>query len=88
MSSSESRETKVVQTELDPELYERLQRVAKQEGTSLKEAVREAIVAYVRGYLRFDRDDPLFDVAPGTGDRETDARAIDEYLAEALDDRE
>lgn len=90
MPSTEPRETKVVQTELDRGAYERLRRVAEQEGMSLKRAVREAIDEYVRRQLRFDHDDPLFDVTPGSGDRETDARATDDYLAEAIDadDRE
>lgn len=89
MPSTEPRETKVVQTELDRRAYERLRRVADQEDVSLKRAIREAIDEYVRRHLRFDRGDPLFDVTPGTGDRETDAGATDDYLADAInaDDR-
>lgn len=85
MSSSESRETTVVQTELDSDTYERFRRVAEQEGRSLKATLRSAVTEYVRRHLQYDEDDPLFDVTPGTGDRETDARSTDRYLADAIE---
>lgn len=90
MSSTEPRERKVVQTELDREAYERLRRVADEHGVSLKRAVREAIAMYVQRHLRLTRDDPLFEATAGSGDRDTDARDTDEYLAGAIDteDRE
>lgn len=68
-SPSESRESKIVQTELDSDTYERLKQLAEQEETSLKDLTRSAIVEYVRRHLRHAPDDPLFTATPGTGSR-------------------
>lgn len=86
MSSPESRETKVVQTELDRDVYEQLRRVADQEDSSLKRVVELAIIDYVRRNFKPEPSDPLFAVTPGTGDRDTDARNTDEYLGDAIDE--
>lgn len=88
MSSPESAGSKIVQTELDRETYERLKRLAEQEETSLKDLTRSAIAEYVRRHLQHAPNDPLFTATPGTGSRETDAGSTDEYLAESIDEHD
>lgn len=88
MPSFESTGSKIVQTELDGDTYERLKRLSDQEDTSLKDLTRTAIAEYVRRHLRHAPDDPLFTATPGTGSRETDAGSTDEYLAESIDERD
>lgn len=86
MPTPESTKTKVVQTELDEDAYERLRRVAEQEETSIKGVLRDAVSEYVRHHIRYEPEDPLFSATPGTGDQETDAAETDVYLADAIDD--
>ncbi|HKZ23812.1 MAG TPA: hypothetical protein VJ224_05350 [Thermoplasmata archaeon] len=71
---------KVVQTEVDPMLYEFVLKTAKSKGLTLKEAVREALRAWAaqEGDLSWD---PLFDPAWGEKARKpTDASKVDEVL--------
>jgi hypothetical protein len=81
-------ETKVVQTELTEQEYERLARVADREDLSLKEALQEAAREFVDRRDRHDPDDPFFasPVAPGAdaehGDEDLTATKTDTYLYE------
>jgi len=71
---------KVLQTELDPPLYEFVVRTAKAKGLSLKEAAREALRAWVaqEGDLSWD---PLFDPEwGGKASRGTDASKVNEVV--------
>ena len=79
--STDATDTKVVQTEVPREEYERLRKLAEQKGISLKEVLREAARAYGDRHLAYDATDPLFTVTPGDGHAETDARDVDERLA-------
>lgn len=83
--STDTTDTKVVQTEVPREEYERLRKLAEQEGVSLKELLREAARAYGDQHLAYDATDPLFTVTPGDGSVETDAREVDERLARTLE---
>lgn len=71
---------KVVQTEVDPVLYEFVLRTAKAKGLTLKEATREALRAWAaqEGDLSWD---PLFDPKwGGRAPKETDASKVDDVL--------
>ncbi len=71
---------KVVQTEVDPMLYEFVLKTAKSKGLTLKEAVREAFHAWAaqEGDLSWD---PLFDPAWGEkAPKPTDASKVNEVL--------
>ncbi|MDY7081871.1 MAG: hypothetical protein SXQ77_05555, partial [Halobacteria archaeon] len=78
---------KVVQTELPHEEYERLRKIAEEEDVSLKDALREAAKEYSDRHMKYDSDDPLFNVEPGKG-KETDAEKTDEYLADVIDEND
>ncbi len=81
MSESDTR--KVVQTELERGEYESLVRVAKEEGKTLKQLLREAANEYTRRHEEIDFDDPFFKDADETvetdGEKKT-AKKTDEYL--------
>jgi hypothetical protein len=71
---------KVVQTEVDPPLYEFVLKTAKSKGLTLKEAVREALRAWAaqEGDLSWD---PLFDPTWGEkAPKPTDASMVNEVL--------
>jgi len=71
---------KVVQTELDPALYEFVLRTAKAKGLTLKEAAREALRRWAssEGDLSWD---PLFDLSRTYRARgRTDSSRMDEVL--------
>ena len=74
------RPKKVVQTEVDPEVYSFVIKTAKAKGLSLKEAVRHALWEWAarEGNLSWD---PLFDLSrtfrSGKG---TDASKVDEVV--------
>ena len=71
---------KVVQTELDPALYEFVLRTAKAKGLTLKEAAREALRRWAssEGDLSWD---PLFDLSKTYRARgRTDSSRVDEVL--------
>lgn len=51
-------EIRHVQAELSPAEYESLRRASKKEGRTMKEALREAAVAWAR--QKQARDDPIF----------------------------
>ena len=73
-------EKKVVQTEIDPSLYEFVLKTAKSKGLTLKEATREALRAWVaqEGDLSWD---PLFDPSWGeTAPKGTDASKVKEVV--------
>ena len=71
---------KVVQTEVDPALYEFVVKTAKAKGITLKEATREALRrwASMEGDLSWD---PLFDMSKTfKSRRRTDSSKVDEVL--------
>ena len=71
---------KVVQTDVDPALYEFVLRTAKSKGLTLKDAVREALRAWAaqEGDLSWD---PLFDPEWGEkAPKPTDASKVNEAL--------
>jgi len=77
MSSDE----KVVQTKLPQAEYERLRKVADEEGEPLKTVLREAIVAYTDSHVRPDPNDPVFTADPPHEDVEAvSAAKTDVYL--------
>ncbi len=55
-------DSKHVQTELDSNEYERLRRFAEERGLSIKEAVHEALVAWIERQQQPDATDPAFTV--------------------------
>ena len=73
---------KVVQTQLDLREYERLRRVADEEGLSLKEVLRRAATEFVDRHERHDPTDPFF-AGPDPdveGEDSLSAAETDEYL--------
>lgn len=76
-----STDDKVVQTELSPDEYDRIRRVADREDKSLKETLRDAAVEYARSHSALDAADPFFAYDPdgSTGDS-LSAHETDEYL--------
>lgn len=72
--------TKVVQTELDPALYEFVLKTAKSKGLTLKEAAREALRTWAaqEGDLS---SDPLFDPKWGfSGPVKADASKVNQVV--------
>lgn len=55
-------EFKHVQTELTEDEYERLRKFASEQGMSLKEAGREALVSWIERQQQADPNDPAFTV--------------------------
>lgn len=53
-------EIKYIQSELDKHLYSELKKTAEKKGISIKEAIREAVLEWVRDKSGFDRKDPFF----------------------------
>jgi len=53
-------EIKYIQSELDRHLYSELKKTAEKKGISIKEAIREAVLEWVREKSGFDRKDPFF----------------------------
>lgn len=80
--------TKIIQTEVSRSEYERLQKLAEQEGYSLKRLLREAAREYGDRHLQYDPDDPLFTATPAESQAETDARDVDDRLARTLSEDE
>ena len=58
---SETADTKVVQTEIDADTYERFSAAAEAEGLTIKTATRRAIEAFTARHQPIDRDDLLFE---------------------------
>lgn len=79
---SKAERTKVVQTEVPPEVYERFSRAADERSLTIKEAARAAIEAFADRHQPVDPDDPLF--APL--DREGDAVEADGDASERVDE--
>jgi hypothetical protein len=82
--SMDSEET-VVQTELESDEYDRLKRVAEDEGISLKEALKRAALAYTSAHGRHDPEDPFFAGEPEPcddtdEDEDLTARKTETYL--------
>lgn len=57
---SEVEGSKVVQTEVPTEVYERFSRAARERELTIKEAAQRAIEAFADRYQPVDPDDPLF----------------------------
>ena len=53
-------EMKYIQTELDLHNYSDLKKTAEKQGISIKEAIREAVMEWVREKSGFDEKDPFF----------------------------
>ncbi len=53
-------EIKYIQSELDPHIYSELKKTAEKKGISIKEAIREAVIEWVRDRSGFDKKDPFF----------------------------
>ncbi len=53
-------EVRYIQSELDMHLYFELKRTAEKKGISIKEAIREAVIDWVRDKSGFDKKDPFF----------------------------
>lgn len=79
---------KHVQTELTEDEYERFRQFASEQGLSLKEAGREALVSWIERQQRADPNDPAFTVLDEleemsrSGTAETDARDEDDLVEE------
>ncbi|WP_247730893.1 hypothetical protein [Halovivax limisalsi] len=85
MSSSD--DTKHVQTELDETEYDRFREFATENGLSLKEAGREALIEWIERQQRADPADRAFTVLDELADApaasaETDARDEDDLVEE------
>jgi hypothetical protein len=71
---------KVIQTEVDPRIYEFVRKTAEAKGLTLKEAAREALRDWVarEGDLSWD---PLFDPSWGfRGGKRTDSSNVNEVV--------
>ena len=53
-------EIKYIQSELDIHIYSELKKTAEKKGISIKEAIREAVIEWVRDRSGFDKKDPFF----------------------------
>ena len=53
-------EMKYIQIELDKHNYSNLKKAAKKERISIKEAIRESVLEWVREKSGFDEKDPFF----------------------------
>lgn len=53
-------EVKYIQSELDKHIYSELKKTAEKQGISIKEAIREAVLNWVREKSGFDKKDPFF----------------------------
>ena len=70
----------VVQTTLEPTEMQELEIACKKEGLSKRQAIRLAIMSWVRERKGIDPDDPLFTMAPGSAVVEKAARDVDEVV--------
>ena len=81
-------EFKHVQTELTEDEYERFRQFASEQGLSLKDAGREALVSWIERQQQADPNDPAFTVLDElkelsfSGPAETDARDADDLVSE------
>lgn len=81
-------EFKHVQTELTEDEYERFRQFASEQGLSLKEAGREALVSWIERQQQADPNDPAFTVLDELQELsfsesvETDARDEDDLVEE------
>jgi hypothetical protein len=53
-------EVKYIQSELDKHVYFELKKTADKKGISIKEAIKEAVMDWVRDKAGFDKSDPFF----------------------------
>lgn len=53
-------ELKYIQSELDKHVYIELKKTAEKKGISIKDAIREAVMDWVRDKSGFDKSDPFF----------------------------
>jgi len=53
-------EVKYIQSELDKHVYIELKKTAEKKGISIKDAIREAVMDWVRDKSGFDKSDPFF----------------------------
>lgn len=53
-------EVKYIQSELEKHIYIELKKTAEKKGISIKEAIREAVLEWIRDKSGFDKNDPFF----------------------------
>jgi glutamine synthetase type III len=53
-------EVKYIQSELEKHIYFELKKTAEKKGISIKEAIREAVLEWVRDKSGFDKNDSFF----------------------------
>ena len=51
---------KYIQTELDMHIYSELKKTAEKESITIKEAIREAVLEWIREKSGFDKEDTFF----------------------------
>jgi len=51
---------KYIQTELDMYIYSELKKTAEKEGISIKKAIKEAVLEWIREKSGFDKEDTFF----------------------------
>lgn len=82
-------ERKVAQTELDPDEYSLLAKIAEKRGLSIKDALREAAQRWTQEESGIDPADSFFDIALGRRNpqdwgkgSESDSRELDRLIYE------
>jgi hypothetical protein len=53
-------EVKYIQSELEKHIYFELKKTAEKKGISIKEAIREAVLEWIRDKSGFDKNDSFF----------------------------
>jgi hypothetical protein len=70
----------IVQTSLEPDELKEFESVCKKEGLSKRQALRNAIMNWVREKKGLDPDDALFTMQPGSANVQKGARHVDEVV--------
>ncbi len=71
---------KVVQTRLEEEEYQQFKEAIKHRNTTVKEAVRMAIVTWTRDFLPLETEDPFFKIKPADFGDPLLSSKVDEVL--------
>jgi len=72
-------EMKYIQTELDKHNYLNLKKTAKKQGISIKEAIREAVLEWVREKSGYDEKDPFFKMQTFSASKDLSEKHDDIY---------
>jgi len=70
---------KYIQTELDKHNYLNLKKTAKKQGISIKEAIREAVLEWVREKSGYDEKDPFFKMQTFSASKDLSEKHDDIY---------